>query len=142
MRHIEPIQALYDVAVHDAQRLEPKGFTVWLPRPPPTNNLYVNVRGRGRVKSARYTAWIREAAMYVNRSRPAKVSGKYRFTMIVERPDRRARDLDGLVKPVLDFLVRADLTDDDHLCQHITVCWSGATIVPEPGVIITVEPCE
>lgn len=142
MRHIEPVQALYDLAKHDAERMAPKGFTVWLPRPPPVNNLFFNVPKRGRVKSTKYTAWINEAAMYVNRARPAKVSGPYRFTMIVERPDRRARDLDGLAKPVLDFLVRSDLTDDDHLCQHIVICWSGSQIVPEAGVIITVEPCE
>jgi hypothetical protein len=34
---------------------------VFLPMPPTSNNMYVNRRGKGRVKSDQYNAWIEEA---------------------------------------------------------------------------------
>ena len=42
-------------------------------------------------------------------------------TLEIAWPDRRRRDIDGPVKPVLDALVDADWFDDDSLVQMLVV---------------------
>jgi Holliday junction resolvase RusA-like endonuclease len=140
MRRHEPLQAAYDLAVHDAQRMAPKGFTVWLPRPPGVNGLYDNVPGRGRVKSRRYTAWIKEAQTRLMASRLPKVSGDYKIAVIIERPTGNAPDLDGPLKALIDIFVKQGLTDDDKHLEALSVAWNGKLPDKDAGVIITVEP--
>jgi len=118
-----------------------RGFVVWLPFPPATNNLYLNV-GKRRVRTKRYDAWIESAHAALALQRAGSLSGPYQFSMIVERPDRRKRDLDGLLKPVLDLCVKAGLTPDDSLCQRIVAHWQSLEPVKDAQVIITLEPAQ
>lgn len=61
----------------------------------------------------------------------------------VATPDRRHRDLDNVLKAVLDALVRAKvLVNDDMTHVHcITVRWSGVDAEGHGHVIVTItEP--
>ncbi len=51
-------------------------------------------------------------------------------------PDRRARDLDNLLKPILDLLVSMQIIEDDKskIVRSITAHWSDG----DPGVTVTV----
>ena len=115
------------------------GFVVWLPFPPSVNNLYINV-GKRRCRSKRYDAWRAKAEACLSKQIAGKVAGPYTISMIVERPDRRKRDLDGLLKAPIDLLVSAGLTPDDSFCHGLTVHWQSVDPVKDAGVIITVEP--
>lgn len=110
-----------------------------LPFPPATNNLFLNA-GKRRVRSRRYDAWIAEATAEVFRQRAGRIDGPYTFAMRVERPDRRKRDLDGLIKPVLDLLVKTGVTADDSLCRGIVVHWAGPEPVKGAAVEVRVAP--
>lgn len=92
-----------------------------IPIPPSTNNMFVNVKGRGRVKSTEYRKW-RDAAGWFIQSQPhPKVPGKVNITIEV----RRGRgDIDNRVKPVLDLLVLNRLIDDDRHVESVTARWA------------------
>jgi Holliday junction resolvase RusA-like endonuclease len=58
-------------------------------------------------------------------------------TIEIAWPDRRRRDIDGPVKPVLDALVDADWFEDDSLVQLLIVRTAQAWIDEpvEPGFV-------
>lgn len=113
-----------------------------LPFPLPLNNLFVNAGKRGRVRSKRYDAWIAGAGWMLVQQHPQPVHGPFRFTMVLTRPDRRKRDLDGTAKCVMDLLVKHGVIDDDSECASIRLSWSDADPDPQAGVSLTVEPLE
>jgi Holliday junction resolvase RusA-like endonuclease len=107
----------------DARR-EVERVEISLPYPPATNNLYFNVAGRGRVKSDRYTQWLEESAWSILAQKAGRIAGKFLAEITVSRPDNRRRDLDGVLKPLLDCCVKNRLIRDDSLCQKIILAWS------------------
>jgi len=108
-----------------------------LPYPPSVNNLFFN-RGRGRGRTDAYNAW-REAAGYaiVQQGRK-RLSGPVSLAIALVRPDKRRRDIDNALKPILDLLVSMGVIEDDSLVQRISIQWTheGA-----PCSVI-VQPCE
>lgn len=109
-----------------------------LPYPPAVNNLFFNVPGRGRVKSSRYSAWLGEAGWMIAEQKPGRVMGEYEADILAYRPDKRRRDLDGIIKPLLDCLVAYRVTGDDSLARKITIAWAEGG----EGVTVTVRPFE
>lgn len=105
-----------------------------LPFPPGVNNLYLNVPKVGRVISPRYRAWLAAAASALGDQLLTPVEGSFRVRLFFDRPDRRKRDLDGLVKAPLDFLVKAGAIEDDHLSKSILLVWSDAA-PSKPGAV-------
>jgi Holliday junction resolvase RusA-like endonuclease len=89
-----------------------------LPVPPSLNNAYVNVRGRGRVPSAKLVAWKREAAA-VLQGQVQPVSGP--FTVEILLPEKTRGDIDNRIKPILDALVTAGATPDDRLARKVSI---------------------
>jgi len=105
-----------------------------LPVPPSTNNLFVNVRGRGRRKSDEYRAWLHEAGLKLNLQRPQPVSGPVHVTIRI--PDIARGDLDNRIKASLDLLVKHRLIEDDSMVASIHVSrYGGAEMQVEvrPG---------
>lgn len=112
--------------------------TVILPWPPGVNNLFKNA-GKRRVKTDRYNSWLAEAALAVSEQRPAAVRGSFRAVILFDAPDRRIRDLDGLVKAPLDLLVKQGVIDDDHLAKRIVLEWSDRAPGKPGRAVITLE---
>lgn len=121
-----PVRVVHNSLSLDVDaRKEVAAVTISLPYPPATNNLYFNAPGVGRVKTERYQNWNDEAAAMIAQQRPGRVAGEFKAEIIVSRPDKRRRDLDGVIKPILDCLVRNRITGDDHLAQEINVVWTA-----------------
>lgn len=110
-----------------------------LPFPPSTNNLFLNV-GKRRVRTKRYDAW-RVAAAEILKPVAQPFTGPYRMLMIVERPDRRARDLSNFIKAVEDALVTAGWVRDDSDCAAIGIEWD-ALIKPRKDAMVYVQLVE
>ena len=89
-----------------------------LPIPPSANNNYVNVPGRGRVKSAAYSRWRRVAAIMISTSAIPKMKKPY-AVLIRANIDHR-RDLDNIAKPILDALVESGVIEGDQWVNMIT----------------------
>jgi Holliday junction resolvase RusA-like endonuclease len=110
-------------------------FLVTLTVPPAANNLFATSRdGRRRFKSKRYTAWIETAGKEILSQGPKPISGPYKA--FISLPKIRG-DADGRIKPLLDLLVKHQLTPDDRHCKHVSV-----TVIPdlEPGyAVVAVE---
>jgi Holliday junction resolvase RusA-like endonuclease len=111
---------------------------VQLPWPPATNGLYATV-GRRRVRTARYDRWLREAGWALRRQRPGQVAGAFKASLVFTAPDARRRDLDGVLKPVLDLLVGNGLIEDDSLARELHLAWSESSPSAPGCVEITLE---
>lgn len=105
-----------------------------LPFPPSLNNLFANVQGRGRVRSDRYRQWSNLAGWDLKTSKPEPVAGAVNVTILLGKPDKRRRDLDGLAKAPLDLLVEHGVITDDSAVQRLTLAWAPVT-----GCHVTVE---
>lgn len=51
------------------------------------------------------------------------ITGKYKATFHFVRPDKRRRDLDNLLKAVMDVMVSAKAVESDHLCEWLEARW-------------------
>lgn len=96
---------------------------VSLPFPPSLNRLWR--AGKGKVyRSADYEAWRSESAWEARRQAGTrKIAGQFRIIVNVVRPDRRHRDIDNLLKAVLDCLQHAGVIKNDKNCEHIEIKW-------------------
>jgi hypothetical protein len=91
-----------------------------LPPAPPLNNAYRNVPGQGRVKTSRYTKWVKQAdAHYVLQAlhRAPKITVPYVCRMVF--PLNMRSDIDSRAKLTLDWMVARGLTIDDRYCRRL-----------------------
>lgn len=113
--------------------------TLTLPYPPSANRIWRQYKGR-TLKSAVYREWLEVTAHVIAHQRPATVAGKYALTIIATRPDKRARDIDNLVKPISDALAQAGVVLNDSLAERVTVGWSQEGPIPGGAILVIVEP--
>lgn len=82
-----------------------------LPIPPSTNNLFMNVKGYGRVKSPAYKQWIQEAGWELMRQRAEHIPGWYELFIFL--PAKTRGDIDNRAKALSDLLVKHSVVTDD-----------------------------
>lgn len=118
-------------------------ITFSLPFPPAANNLFVN-GAAGRFISPRYKAWRSDAGWMVPRTAKGAVPGHFRAVLTFDRPDRRKRDLDNLLKAPMDLLKTMGVIMDDRLAERLTTEWAtpftAPIFPPIPMVKIAIEP--
>lgn len=97
-----------------------------IPLPPSANNLFYNRSdGGGRHKTRDYAAWRKGAATLMAATldpRPAATS----LWVFIEVGAGRGRDIDNVVKPLLDALQVARIVPDDRWVDRINVVRSAA----------------
>jgi crossover junction endodeoxyribonuclease RusA len=81
------------------------------------------------IASPKYRQWCDDAATSILAQRRgfAVIPPPYVLRIDVRPPDRRRRDIDNLVKPVADALVRAGIIEDDSLVDVLSV-WRDAPV--------------
>lgn len=99
-----------------------------LPWPPSLNNMFLNVRGKGRIKSENYRKWETEAGWMIRAQRPRKFTVPVAVTVELCPPNNRAFDLDNKNKALLDLLVKHQVIIDD---KHQWVRSVMIRIVPQ-----------
>ena len=98
-----------------------KGWLV-LPYPPSVNHYYRNVSGRTLISAAGRAYRVRVAVeMSLQRPKPIRgpMRGRLRLEVEVSPPDRRRRDLDNILKALLDALQHAGLYGDDSQIDEL-----------------------
>ena len=114
--------------------------------PPSANRLWRNVNGR-MVKSAEYRTWMQSAGadVLVQRARgllnstwPKSFTTPVRVHIWAGRPDKRKRDIDNRIKPLLDCLTQSRVIQDDSLVHSLTIEWAEGV----SGVRVEVWPYE
>jgi len=103
-------------------------FEVTLPWPPTVNTywrhkvtgrlatVYISAEGKAYRKAVNY--WVMEAAMV---QRYLKQTGPLRVEIEAFPPDRRKRDLDNVLKSLLDSLTHAGVWEDDSQIQDLRI---------------------
>lgn len=100
-------------------------LTLKLPVPPSVNAAFVNRKsgeGHGRIKSAAYKTWLKEAdGFYYEQSlsKVRAVEGPYRVSIFLHYGLRG--DVDNRIKLVLDWLASRRITPDDALCLGVSI---------------------
>ena len=108
-----------------------------LPIPPSVNSAYRNVAGRGRAKTAAYTAWLKSADMrwLMQKRTTGRLKGCGRYGALIEIPAGTRGDVDGRIKLILDYLVSREITDHDRHCWEVT-CRRSDALADECRVIV------
>lgn len=75
-------------------------------------------------RSPAYAKWRAEAAWEARiQARARKIEGKFKITARFVKPDKRHRDLDNLLKALLDCLQHANVIANDKDCDWIEAMW-------------------
>jgi len=93
-----------------------------LPYPPTANRIWIRAY-KGMRLSGRYRSWLEEAGYIAIAQRAGKITGPYKLFIEATKPDRKKRDLDNIIKPISDLLVKIGTVHDDSLCQFISAMW-------------------
>lgn len=96
--------------------------------PPSTNGLRKSFVRDGKVVSAKskeYAAWLNAAMWEVAAQKPGRVDGPYSISIAAQRHwrSKRARDLDNLLKPLSDLMVKSSIVEDDSLAESVSARW-------------------
>lgn len=108
---------------------------VEIPLPPSVNMAWMNVPGKGRVRTPEYRRWHKAAFDELTAQHPGKIAGKFAVVIDLGRIKRRA-DADNRLKPILD-LMSGVVTDDDAMCERASIGWSDT--VPAERVVVIVR---
>jgi len=108
-------------------------ISIKLPWPPTVNHYYTVVRGR-KILSKRGRQYKTDCAAEMLLQRPRKAVGRLQVRVDAFVPDRRKRDLDNILKPVLDSLGSGPnaLFDDDSQIDELAVYRRPVT---KPGFV-------
>ena len=100
---------------------EPKrSFTLDLAWPPTLN--HSNADGfRGGRKTLEYKDFFEHTAMLVLSKRIKPLVGSLSVVIVAYPPDNRTRDLDNLIKPILDAMQAAGCYANDKAFDHIEI---------------------
>ncbi|TAV89292.1 RusA family crossover junction endodeoxyribonuclease [Rhizobium leguminosarum] len=113
--------------------------------PPSANGLRKSFIKEGKViivKSDGYADWRKAAVSEIASQAVGKVEGPYRLSIVAQRHwrSKRARDIDNIIKPISDALVKAGIVQDDSLAECVTARW--ADDLQGHAAVIDVEVCQ
>ena len=91
-----------------------------LPYPPSVNHYWL-ASGKHRYISHAGRKFRRDAFYIIKAERPLLTKLAVSVTVMVWPPDRRRRDLDNILKPILDILQYANVIKDDSQVHELIV---------------------
>ena len=110
--------------VDELIRKNENAITLTLPWPPSVNKYWRTFQGR-MIISAEGRSYRKAVADQVLIQRGAKhYTGKLRVQIEAFRPDNRRRDLDNLLKAVLDGCTHAGVWEDDSNIVDLRIYWA------------------
>ena len=116
--------------------------TFVLDTPPSTNNLFINKKGGGRFKAPAYADWLKAAGWQLNAQRAKHMPGRVKVIIRAIRVDNRRRDIDNIIKPVLDLLVKQKVIEDDRYVEAIAAEWSSSDLKGCSVTVVSLEAAE
>lgn len=112
---------------------------ITLPYPPSVNRLWRAKKGGGVYRSAEYVNWKKATAWEIAAQvKTRSIQGKFKILIEAVAPDKRRRDIDNILKAVMDALVAARVIEDDYLCRDLHVMW----VETGPPIRIVLEGTE
>lgn len=119
------------------------GLTLTLPWPPSVNHYWMQDRKRGRTYIGKKGVAYRSEAGWLARIARAgrePFACEISVALDVYPPDKRRRDIDNILKAMLDAMQHAGVYEDDYLVTELMVSRRG--VVPGGRVIARIKPIE
>ena len=118
-------------------------FKLELPWPPSMNSYWRAIPmgkiARNILSKAGRTYRERAMAAIIESGHHGKgLDGKVSLSLILSAPDKRRRDLDNFLKPVLDALTHGKVYEDDYQVDELRVV--RGPIVPKGIVMVELRP--
>ena len=115
---------------------------VTLPWPPSVNHAWrhVIVKGRARVLLSADCRAYRSAvliALLEQSARCKPLTGRLSVEIVASPPDRRARDIDGLLKQPLDALQHAGVIENDSAIDRLLI--ERGPVVPNGRLLVRIK---
>ena len=101
---------------------EPSVTISGLPFPPSVNHYWRHV-GHRTLISRTGRAYRQQVLYDVQQLGLRAITGPIKLEVIATRPDRRRRDVDNLLKSLLDALDHAEVYEDDSQIQDLRITW-------------------
>lgn len=103
---------------------------VSIPYPTSANRLWrSNAKSKTPYLNPDYLAWKEAARRAIPMSAIGKITGKHSIEIVADRPDRRRRDVDNLLKATLDALkgnkFMKGVIEDDSDTEALSIRWAG-----------------
>jgi Holliday junction resolvase RusA-like endonuclease len=114
-----------------------KALTFFCTKPPSVNSSTYNVPFKGRAKTGKYGAWIRENHYRINVYTPENIAITSEFYTVFILPKLYVlADGDNLIKPLFDLMQTACIIKNDNLQREFYVSRSDEQFVQ---VIVTTD---
>jgi Holliday junction resolvase RusA-like endonuclease len=100
-----------------------------LSMPPSVNSIWRYSRARKKAYlSPRYLTWKRDAdnRFLANRKSWRPIKGPFKAAIVFSKKKRGKSDLDNRIKALFDALQRAEIIENDSLCESMNVSWGYA----------------
>ena len=114
-----------------------------LPYPPSVNHYYGNRTNGGKYikpKGQQFRRAVNNIVL-LNGSNQ-KLDQLLKLTLSVYPPDKRKRDIDNILKALLDSLTNAKVYLDDSLIKQLNITWHMGGIVKDGRVYLLIESKE
>jgi crossover junction endodeoxyribonuclease RusA len=112
-------------------------ITLTLPYPPSVNHYWRRNKGAGMHISAEGVAY-QNAVVTACDGLPC-VFGRVRVHVIATMPDKRKRDLDNLLKSLLDALNHAGMYEDDSHIDDLQIVRNRGVVRKGGSVVVEIE---
>ena len=117
------------------------GVTITLPWPPSVNTYYLHVGNRTLISSKGRKYRTTVVDMVASCGQMIRVEGRLSVAIGAHPPDRRRRDLDNVLKALLDAMQHAGIYEDDANIDRLEI--TRLAVQPKNGqVIVTIETIE
>lgn len=103
----------------------PAAVSFTMPMPPSVNQIFRNLKGKGRVKTSEYHDWRAFAVTAIRRQQIGALTGRVLVLFGVERMSLTA-DIDNRIKAMLDAIVEAGVIADDRYVTGFAIAWLPA----------------
>jgi crossover junction endodeoxyribonuclease RusA len=113
--------------------------------PPSANGMRKSFVKAGKVMSAKsveYAFWLEPTLWEIAAQRVGRIDVPYTLSIAVQRHwrSKRARDIDNIIKPVSDALVKAGVVKDDSLAESVSAKW--ADDLGGPAVVALIQEAQ
>ena len=104
--------------------------------------------GHRRIPTKVYKEWTQEACVKITneyRRNGGRIHEKVPYRLMISARVDRRRDIDNIVKPTLDVLVKAGAVPDDRWCDYIRIerylmPTGSVDRVPKKSILVGVWP--
>jgi Holliday junction resolvase RusA-like endonuclease len=140
---VDPTQARLTIPPPQSMPTSGLPIEIELPMPPTTNNLFLNVRGRGRIVSPDYQSWKESVMPHLESLTPIEeYPVSITLTIVWGKGWRSNSDVANREKATTDALVAAGILRDDS-CKYVSQIISQITAPNRNGqsrLLVKIEP--